>query len=67
MKMRGIQKQNRCTVTSALLGKFRDDFKTRLEFLWDVFEPNSAGTTPPTGLQGFRLVFPAIAFPRILA
>lgn len=33
MKMRGIQKQNSHTITSALLGKFRDDPKTRLEFL----------------------------------
>jgi len=33
MKMRGIQKQNSRTMTSALLGKFRDDSKTRLEFL----------------------------------
>jgi GTP cyclohydrolase IA len=33
MKMRGIQKQNSHTITSALLGKFRDDARTRLEFL----------------------------------
>jgi GTP cyclohydrolase IA len=33
MKMRGIQKQNSHTITSALLGKFRDDSRTRLEFL----------------------------------
>jgi GTP cyclohydrolase IA len=33
MKMRGIQKQSSHTVTSALLGRFRDDPKTRLEFL----------------------------------
>lgn len=33
MKMRGIQKQSGDTVTSALLGKFRDDHRTRLEFL----------------------------------
>jgi GTP cyclohydrolase IA len=33
MKMRGIQKQNSHTITSALLGKFRDDAQTRLEFL----------------------------------
>jgi len=38
MKMRGIQKQNRRTMTSALLGKFRDDSKTRLEFL-TVIQP----------------------------
>ena len=33
MKMRGIQKQNSRTMASGLLGKFRDDSKTRLEFL----------------------------------
>lgn len=33
MKMRGIQKQGGSTVTSALLGKFRDDPRTRQEFL----------------------------------
>ena len=33
MKMRGIQKQSGDTITSALLGKFRDDHRTRLEFL----------------------------------
>jgi GTP cyclohydrolase IA len=33
MMMRGVQKQNSRTVTSALRGIFRDDSKTRLEFL----------------------------------
>lgn len=33
MKMRGIQKQGGDTVTSALLGRFRDDPGTRQEFL----------------------------------
>ena len=33
MKMRGIQKQGGDTVTSALLGKFREDHRTRLEFM----------------------------------
>jgi GTP cyclohydrolase I len=33
MKMRGVQKQGGDTVTSALLGKFRDDPRTRQEFL----------------------------------
>jgi GTP cyclohydrolase IA len=33
MKMRGIQKQGADTVTSALLGRFRDDSSTRQEFL----------------------------------
>ena len=33
MMMRGVEKQNSMTITSALLGSFRDDGKTRDEFL----------------------------------
>src|SRR5687767_1773804 len=33
MKMRGVQKQGGDTVTSALLGRFREDHRTRHEFL----------------------------------
>lgn len=33
MKMRGVEKQGGDTITSALLGKFRNDPSTRLEFL----------------------------------
>jgi GTP cyclohydrolase I len=33
MMMRGVEKQNSCTITSALRGVFRDDAKTRDEFL----------------------------------
>jgi GTP cyclohydrolase I len=33
MMMRGVEKQNSRTVTSALRGAFRDDSKTRGEFL----------------------------------
>jgi GTP cyclohydrolase IA len=33
MMMRGVQKQNSYAITSALLGRFRDDARTRAEFL----------------------------------
>lgn len=33
MMMRGVQKQNSVTVTSAMLGTFREDNRTRAEFL----------------------------------
>jgi GTP cyclohydrolase IA len=33
MMMRGVQKQNSSTITSAMRGEFRDDSKTRDEFL----------------------------------
>ena len=33
MMMRGIEKQNSSVVTSCMLGRFRDDARTRMEFL----------------------------------
>ena len=33
MMMRGVQKQNSVTTTSAMLGQFRKDAKTRAEFI----------------------------------
>ena len=33
MSMRGVEKQNSCAVTSAMLGAFRDNARTRMEFL----------------------------------
>ena len=33
MSMRGVEKQNSCAVTSAMLGIFRDNTRTRMEFL----------------------------------
>ena len=31
--MRGVEKQNSYTITSAMLGAFRDQSRTRMEFL----------------------------------
>ena len=33
MSMRGVEKQNSVAVTSAMLGVFRDNARTRMEFL----------------------------------
>ena len=33
MSMRGVQKQNSFAMTSAMLGAFRDNSRTRMEFL----------------------------------
>jgi len=33
MMMRGVEKQNSCAMTSAMLGHFREDARTRAEFL----------------------------------
>jgi GTP cyclohydrolase I len=33
MSMRGVEKQNSCAVTSAMLGSFRENTRTRMEFL----------------------------------
>ena len=39
MAMRGVEKQNSCAVTSAMLGVFRDDARTRMEFLELIKRP----------------------------
>jgi GTP cyclohydrolase I len=45
MSMRGVEKQNSFAVTSAMLGAFRDNARTRMEFLELV---KLRGATPPT-------------------
>lgn len=48
MSMRGVEKQNSFAVTSSMLGTFRDDARTRMEFLELIklrgASPMSAGT-----------------------
>jgi GTP cyclohydrolase IA len=39
MSMRGVEKQNSFAVTSAMLGVFRDDARTRMEFLELIGRP----------------------------
>ena len=43
MMMRGVEKQNSRTITSALRGAFRDDPKTREEFLHLAYAKGTAG------------------------
>jgi GTP cyclohydrolase IA len=42
MSMRGVEKQNSVAVTSAMLGVFRDDARTRMEFLELIKRPELA-------------------------
>jgi GTP cyclohydrolase I len=46
MSMRGVEKQNSFAVTSAMLGIFRDNARTRMEFL-ELIKHRAAGA-PPT-------------------
>ncbi len=43
MMMRGVEKQNSKTITSSLLGSFRDDAMTRDEFLRLAHGPGPRG------------------------
>jgi GTP cyclohydrolase IA len=43
MMMRGVEKQNSYAITSAMLGRFRDDARTRGEFL-DLIRHRRNGT-----------------------
>ena len=43
MMMRGVQKQNSYAVTSSLLGSFRDDPRTRAEFLELIRQKRNGG------------------------
>src|SRR5881398_1741400 len=44
MSMRGVEKQNSFAVTSAMAGAFRDNARTRMEFL-ELIKLRSAGST----------------------
>src|SRR5262249_26994373 len=53
MSMRGVEKQNSVAVTSAMLGVFHDDARTRMEFLELIKHPDAASRV--------RTSFPAMA------
>ena len=56
MSMRGVEKQNSVAVTSAMLGVFREDARTRMEFLELIRRPEVADRTARTPLPGMACV-----------
>jgi GTP cyclohydrolase I len=54
MAMRGVEKQNSVATTSAMLGVFREDARTRMEFLELIKRPDlhPRAATVPLGLAG---------------
>jgi GTP cyclohydrolase I len=54
MSMRGVEKQNSVAVTSAMIGGFRDDARTRMEFLELIKRPE-------IGERSLRPTLPALA------
>jgi GTP cyclohydrolase I len=54
MSMRGVEKQNSCAVTSAMLGAFQDNARTRMEFLELIRTRtgNSLSSTPGLACVG---------------
>jgi GTP cyclohydrolase I len=56
MSMRGVEKQNSVAVTSAMLGVFREDARTRSEFLELIRMPRLVAHTPSDTLAGLACV-----------
>jgi GTP cyclohydrolase I len=56
MSMRGVEKQNSVAVTSAMLGVFRDDARTRMEFLELIRRPEMAERAVRSPLPGLACV-----------
>ncbi len=56
MSMRGVEKQNSVAVTSAMLGVFREDARTRMEFLELIKRPELAERSVKTPLPGLACV-----------
>jgi GTP cyclohydrolase IA len=48
--MRGVEKQNSFAVTSAMLGVFRDNARTRMEFLELIRHRTGVTASDPQGL-----------------
>ena len=56
MSMRGVEKQNSFAVTSAMLGAFRDNSRTRMEFLELIRHRNDSVTSPASMGAGLTCV-----------
>ncbi len=56
MSMRGVEKQNSTAVTSAMLGVFRDDARTRSEFLALIRQHETSIISPYVGEQASCVV-----------
>src|SRR4051812_34938622 len=55
MSMRGVEKQNSFAVTSAMQGAFRDNARTRMEFL-ELIKLRSAGPVVREGVTSYACV-----------
>jgi GTP cyclohydrolase I len=56
MSMRGVEKQNSVAVTSAMLGVFREDARTRMEFLELIRRPEMAERSMRAAMPGMVCV-----------
>ena len=56
MSMRGVEKQNSVAVTSAMLGVFQHDARTRMEFLELIKRPDIADRSIRTAIPGTACV-----------
>jgi GTP cyclohydrolase I len=56
MSMRGVEKQNSVAVTSAMLGVFREDARTRSEFLELIKMPGLIPRAPADAMAGLACV-----------
>jgi GTP cyclohydrolase IA len=56
MSMRGVEKQNSVAVTSAMLGGFRQDARTRMEFLELIRRPELNDRRTGTGVPGLACI-----------
>src|SRR5918996_1230365 len=56
MAMRGVEKQNSFAITSAMLGTFQSDARTRMEFLELIKRPTLIGS--PAGVAGLPSTMP---------